>query len=115
MKSVPEIRIRKANDASVNTDGSFVVYWMIAYRRSNWNYSLDRAVAWAKELNKPLVILEALRCGYQWASDRFHQFILDGMANNARRFRKHKVLYYPFPPRQELETTHYPWWRSANV
>jgi hypothetical protein len=25
------------------------------------------------------------------------------------------LLYYPFPPRQELETTHYPWWRSANV
>lgn len=25
------------------------------------------------------------------------------------------LLYYPFPPRIELETTHYPWWRSANV
>jgi deoxyribodipyrimidine photo-lyase len=90
------MRIRKANEASVNPDGGFVLYWMIAYRRPNWNYSLDRAVAWAKELNKPLVILEALRCGYQWASDRFHQFILDGMAENARRFKKHKVLYYPY-------------------
>jgi len=25
------------------------------------------------------------------------------------------VAYYPFPPREELESTHYPWWRSANV
>jgi hypothetical protein len=24
------------------------------------------------------------------------------------------VHYYPFPTRQELESTHYPWWRSAN-
>jgi len=25
------------------------------------------------------------------------------------------ALYYPLPPREELETTHYDWWRSANV
>ncbi|MFP4056515.1 MAG: hypothetical protein ACLF0G_06580 [Candidatus Brocadiia bacterium] len=25
------------------------------------------------------------------------------------------VLYYPFPSRDELETKHYLWWRSANV
>jgi len=96
VKSFPENRIRKANEASVNPNGSFVVYWMIANRRSSWNYSLDRAVEWAKELNKPLVILEALRCGYPWASDRFHQFILDGMADNLQKFRKHKVVYYPY-------------------
>ena len=26
-----------------------------------------------------------------------------------------EVLYYPFPSREELETTYYEWWRSANV
>jgi deoxyribodipyrimidine photo-lyase len=48
------------------------------------------------ELNKPLIVLEALRCGYQWASDRLHHFILDGMANNARSLEKTNALYYPY-------------------
>ncbi len=96
MDSVPEIRIQKANDAPVNPGGDFVLYWMTAFRRVNWNFSLQRAVDWARELNKPLIVLEALRCGYQWASDRFHQFILDGMADNARSLRKRTVLYYPY-------------------
>ena len=96
MKSVPTIRLQQANDAPVNGKGSFVLYWMIANRRTHWNFSLDRAVEWAGELEKPLVILEALRCGYRWASDRLHRFILVGMADNARRLKKSKVLYFPY-------------------
>jgi deoxyribodipyrimidine photo-lyase len=69
---------------------------MIAYRRTRWNYSLQRAVEWAKELGKPLVILEALRCGYPWASDRLHQFVLDGMVDNARQTSRQSALYYPY-------------------
>ena len=96
MRSVPRIRIRKANQASVNANGDFVLYWMIAFRRLNWNFSLEQAVAWALELKKPLVILEALRCGYPWASDRLHRFILDGMADNMRQAAKYNVFYYPY-------------------
>ncbi len=96
LHSVPQIRIQKSNDAPVNPEGDFVLYWMIAFRRVNWNFSLQRAVEWSKELNKPLIVLEALRCGYQWASDRLHHFILDGMADNARSLKKSNVLYYPY-------------------
>ena len=96
MNSVAQIRIRKANNAPVNPKGDFVLYWMTAYRRIHWNFSLDRAVSWAKEMDKPLVILEALRCCYDWASDRFHRFIIDGMADNARQLIKKRVLYYPY-------------------
>lgn len=69
---------------------------MIAFRRVNWNFSLQRAIDWAKELNKPLIVLEALRCDYKWASDRLHRFILDGMADNARELKKSNALYYPY-------------------
>jgi deoxyribodipyrimidine photo-lyase len=93
---VPQIRIVKANNKAVNTNGEFVVYWMIAYRRTRWNYSLQRAVEWAGDLGKPLVILEALRCAYPWASDRLHRFVMDGMVDNARQTSRHGVLYYPY-------------------
>ncbi len=94
--SVPDIRIRSCNTAPVCQDGQLVLYWMIASRRASWNFALDRAVEWAEKLHKPLVILEALQSDYPWASDRMHSFLLDGMAENARRFEGTGVLHYPF-------------------
>jgi deoxyribodipyrimidine photo-lyase len=96
VKLVTNIRIQKANDAPVHPKGDYVLYWMIAFRRTSWNCSLDRAVQWATELDKPLVILEALRNGYPWASDRLHAFILNGMAENARQLKSTPVTYYPY-------------------
>ena len=101
MRSVPTVRVRVANDAPVNAKGDFVLYWMIAFRRLNWNFSLEQAVAWSLELKKPLVILEALRCGYPWASDRLHRFVLDGMADNMRQAGKQNILYYPYVERKK--------------
>ncbi|MFN0151081.1 MAG: deoxyribodipyrimidine photolyase [bacterium] len=86
MSRVPQVRIAVRNDVAANTDGEFVLYWMIAARRARWNYALDRAIEWARELGKPLVVLEALRSGYPWASDRLHAFVIAGMADNARAF-----------------------------
>ncbi|MCO6453701.1 MAG: deoxyribodipyrimidine photolyase [Pirellulaceae bacterium] len=69
---------------------------MVAYRRPHWNFSLQRAVEWARDLRKPLVILEALRCGYRWASDRLHAFVIQGMAANQEALQDRQVLYYPY-------------------
>lgn len=96
MSFVPLTRIRYLNDESVNPNGQFVLYWMIAFRRSTWNFSLQRAVELAQTHSKPLLILEALRCDYQWASDRIHQFVIDGMRDNDQAFRKTSATYYPF-------------------
>jgi len=96
VSSVPDLRVRTGNHKGINPGGRFVLYWMIANRRVHWNDSLDRAIDWAKELNKPLLILEALRCGYAWASDRIHHFILRGMADNAQNVKGSSVAYYPY-------------------
>lgn len=96
MSDVPNLRIRKANQADVNSEGDYVLYWMTAFRRTEWNFGLQRGVEWARDLKKPLVILEALRCGYRWASDRLHHFVIQGMADNAKRCQSKCVLYYPY-------------------
>ena len=96
MSGVPSLRIQAVNAAPVAHRGEFVVYWMIAARRPGWNFGLERAVEWAAELGKPLVVLEALRAGYPWASDRLHRFVLDGMAQNAAAFTRRGVAYYPY-------------------
>jgi deoxyribodipyrimidine photo-lyase len=96
MRQVSEFRVRKCNEAPPNPQGDFVLYWMIGNRRACWNFSLQRAVEWTRDLEKPLVVLEALRCGYKWASDRLHSFILEGMRDNAADFSESAVLYYPY-------------------
>ena len=70
-----------SNDRPVRPDGDFVLYWMTTARRTTANFGLQRAVEHCVELGKPLVVLEALRCDYPEASDRLHQFILEGMAD----------------------------------
>lgn len=99
MHSVPAIRIRPVNAQPMRADGDFVVYWMTAFRRVQFNFSLQRAVEHCRELKKPLVILEALRTRYRWASDRLHRFVIEGMAANQAAVASAAnpgVLYYPY-------------------
>lgn len=94
--AVPDDRIQKSNDEAVRKDGDYILYWMIANRRVHSNFSLDRAVEWAKELGKPILIFEALRVGYPWASVRFHRFVVQGMADNKAAADKAGVSYFPY-------------------
>ncbi len=69
---------------------------MTAYRRLSSNFALQHAVEQARGWGKPLVILEALRCDYRWASDRLHRFVIDGMADHARTLAGSPVAYLPY-------------------
>ena len=94
--AVPELRVSTVNSRAVREDGEFVLYWMTSARRTAWNFGLDRALDEAERLGKPLVVLEALRTGYRWASDRLHAFVLHGMADNARALSGTPLLHYPY-------------------
>jgi deoxyribodipyrimidine photo-lyase len=100
---VPALRVEAVNDSPVREDGRYVLYWMTACRRLTWSFSLDRAVEWAQRLSRPLVILEAIRCDYQWANDRLHAFALQGMADNQSAAASLPVRYYPYVERQRGE------------
>jgi deoxyribodipyrimidine photo-lyase len=93
---VPPSRVSLVRDLAPNPSGEYVLYWMIAARRVVSNHGLDRAMQWATDLAKPLVIFEPLRAGYPWASDRLHKFVLEGMAENRRRTANSNVFYYPY-------------------
>lgn len=96
MTQVPLSRVADLTTYPVRIDGEFVLYWMTAYRRMGWNFSLDRALEWARELHKPLLVLEAIRCGHEWAADRFHSFVLDGMRHHRDLLENSPIGYYPY-------------------
>jgi deoxyribodipyrimidine photo-lyase len=70
---------------------------MIAHRRVRWNFALERAVWWAAELGLPLVVLEPLEVDHPWACDRFHRFVLEGMADTQAAIeRRAGATYLPY-------------------
>ena len=93
---VPTERIRVLRDEPVREDGAYVLYWMIAQRRLRRNHALQRAARIARGVDKPLVILEPVRCGYTHASERLHRFILEGMADHQETLEKRAVRYLPY-------------------
>ncbi|HKI96822.1 MAG TPA: hypothetical protein VJ992_16150 [Gemmatimonadales bacterium] len=94
--TVPGARLHVAHDAPLRSDGAYVLYWMVATRRLGYSFALARAVELATELRRPLLIFEALRVDYPWATARAHRFVLDGMAEHARRLGEGPVGYYPY-------------------
>jgi len=93
---IPGPRIFAENTGEVRAGASHVIYWMTSARRRRFNYGLQRAAEWSRHLGQPLIVLEALRVGYPWASDRFHRFIFDGMAANDAAFAESGAEYFPY-------------------
>ena len=93
---VPQERVRRASAAPPRERGRFVLYWMTANRRLGWNFALQHAVDWARRLHQPLLILETLPVDAPWASDRFHGFVMEGMAEKQRQLADSAVSYHPY-------------------
>ena len=93
---MPRIRLQACNQAPIHSGADYVLYWMIASRRLRYNFALDRALEWCRELSKPLVILEALRRDFPRAGDRIRRFVIDGMWANGKEIGVSSVFYYPF-------------------
>ncbi|MCO4771563.1 MAG: deoxyribodipyrimidine photolyase [Deltaproteobacteria bacterium] len=98
---VPDIRIHATNTAGERQGAAYVLYWMVAARRTRFNFALQRAVELADHHRLPLVVFEPLRCGYRWANHRIHRFVLDGMADNQAALAARSVAYYPYVEPEE--------------
>ncbi len=92
----PSSRLQLANQAPTNPKGRYVVYWMLAQRRTRYNFGLQHAIERALELDVPLLVVEALSCSYRWASDRMHAFPIQGMADQQAAFESGPIEYYPY-------------------
>ncbi len=100
VEALPKLRVRAVNRAPIVGEGAYVIYWMIAQRRTRWNFGLQHAAWHAQRLGKPLLVFEPMRIGYPRANDRLHRFVLDGMRDNAARLAETSVRYLPWVERE---------------
>ncbi|QEL19796.1 cryptochrome/DNA photolyase family protein [Limnoglobus roseus] len=96
MSAFNAARVRKLNDTPISAAGEYVLYWCQMFRRLTHNHALDYALRTAKDLKKPLVVYEALKLNYPWATARVHTFILEGMRDNAAAAKEYGLTYWPF-------------------
>ena len=94
MLEVPINRITALNDEQPNMDAPYVLYWMIAFRRVNYNFSLQRAIEWANKLSKPLLIFEPITIDYPMASIRLHKFEIEGIKDIQKKIKIPKLFIF---------------------
>jgi len=86
-------RVRALNEQPVRQAGEFVLLWLHGQRRIRNNLAFAHAQRAANELGKPLAVYEGLRNDYPYASARFHQFVLESVADNADDCAEQDVAY----------------------
>ncbi|HEX6648625.1 MAG TPA: hypothetical protein VF075_03775 [Pyrinomonadaceae bacterium] len=99
-------RVTKLNPALENTKGRYVLYWMQMFKRASHNYALNFAIQMANERRMPLVVYEGLTFDYPWASDRFHTFILEGVAEKQVEFSERGIRYVFYLQRNKRDPKH---------
>jgi len=86
-------RIQKLNAAPERPDRAYILYWSQMNRRVDCNHALLYAVELANRHNLPVLVYEALTCTYEYANDRLHTFILEGVPETAKRLKKGGIGY----------------------
>jgi len=99
-------RVNTLNKANENPKGRYVLYWMQMFKRASHNYALNFAIQMANERRLPLVVYEGLQFYYPWASDRFHTFILEGVAEKQAEFSERGIRYLFYLQRNKRDAKH---------
>jgi deoxyribodipyrimidine photo-lyase len=71
-------RIKPLNQKPLQ-NGKFILYWMQASQREEYNQALEYAITRANELSKPPIVLFALTPDYPGANLRHYAFMIEGL------------------------------------
>ena len=98
-------RIRSANTRPVRS-GRYVLYWMQAAQRAEWNPALTLAIALANERKLPVVVGFGLTPNYPEANLRHYAFMLEGLREVREKLAEREILFVTRvgnPPEVALE------------
>jgi deoxyribodipyrimidine photo-lyase len=71
-------RIHSRNSKSIQ-DRRFILYWMQASQRAEWNHALEYAILQANEREKPILTVFVLTDAFPEANRRHYAFMLQGL------------------------------------
>ena len=83
-------RILELNDRPVQ-DRGFVLYWMQAAQRAEWNHALEYAVRLGNERGKPVLVAFSLTDDFPEANLRHYAFMLQGLKETQAALAKRGI------------------------
>lgn len=87
---VAKERIHIRNERPIQ-QGKFVLYWMQASQRAEWNHALEYAIARANELEKPLLVFFGLTESFPEANLRHFAFLLEGLQETQKKLAERGI------------------------
>ncbi|GAB4028655.1 MAG: deoxyribodipyrimidine photo-lyase [Elusimicrobiota bacterium] len=90
-------RIKILNEAPVNRKGKYVLYFMQASQRLEYNDAANFAAEKANELGLPLVTAFSLIKSFPGANLRHYAFMLEGLKEVSEEFTRRKLTFIALP------------------
>ena len=87
---IQQERIKPLNRKSIRR-GKYVLYWMQASQRAEYNHALEYAIIKANELRQPAIVFFGITDTFPEANERHYVFILEGLKGVMQSFEKRGV------------------------
>lgn len=91
--TIESARIRTLKDAPEHPEGRYVLYWMQASQRAEFNPALEYALELANHRELPLLVAFGLTDDYPEANARHYAFMLEGLAEVRRRLQERGISF----------------------
>ncbi|PHN08298.1 deoxyribodipyrimidine photo-lyase [Flavilitoribacter nigricans] len=81
-------RVQVLNDHDLQSDRSYVLYWMQQSQRAEWNHAFEAAIRLGRQLDKPVLVGFGLMDDYPEANIRHYTFMTEGLVELDEAFKK---------------------------
>ena len=75
---IQQARIKALNRKEVKK-GAYVLYWMQASQRAEYNHALEYAILKANELRQPIIVFFGITDHFPEGNERHYYFMLEGL------------------------------------
>jgi deoxyribodipyrimidine photo-lyase len=93
----------------------YVLYWMQASQRAEYNHALEFAAEKANELELPLLVCFGITYGYPEANLRHYTFMLEGLVETSAALRKRGIPFVVRETGGEADEESRPWQVAADL
>jgi deoxyribodipyrimidine photo-lyase len=87
---IQEERIKALNKKEVKKE-AYVLYWMQASQRMEYNHALEYAILKANELRRPLIVFFGITDHFPEANERHYAFMLEGLKEVKQSLEKRGI------------------------
>lgn len=86
-------RLKHLNYEGIHQEGDYVLYWMQASQRYEYNHALQYAIQIANQKDKPLIVYFCLTADFPEANRRHFYFMLEGLLELKKKFKQENIPF----------------------